>query len=111
MNMCSKTSLPLFQYACNNDISPSLKKGIVLINTLIDLKYIEMNGTELLLTNSGIKYMMKNHSKFLKNIREKEIDFGIFTDKINLLKNFNPKFPTLWDKNQLSSEENKQNFN
>lgn len=62
-------NLDLNLFVKNNDDNPKcLKKIFSVLNDMIELNYITMEGSGLHITNSGLNYIQRHGSKFLENI-------------------------------------------
>lgn len=93
-------NLSLFQPA---DFESPLKKNLQLINSMIELNYLESINNEIRFTSPGINYMFRKHKEFLQNIQEQNIDFGIFSGAIAQLRENMTKYG-------LSTIENSEKF-
>lgn len=68
-------NLNLFQSSHKINTSPILDKNLSIINSFIELDYMQVSPSGLKFTNSGIEYMMKKHKEFLQN-GGANLDFG-----------------------------------
>ncbi|QKF94495.1 hypothetical protein QKU48_gp1037 [Fadolivirus algeromassiliense] len=75
--------LPAFQSSHYLEGTPSLNRGLQIINNFIELNYMTCSVDGLELTNPGIEYMMRKHREFMDQVDGQTIDFGDFAAYMN----------------------------
>lgn len=68
------TQLQLFQ----SGMEGKLPKGVLMIQSMIELDYLDATIHQMRFTEAGVDYMFQNHRTFLRDIAGKDVDFGEF---------------------------------
>ena len=70
-------SLPFLQQCELEEMPKYLKKGISMMNAMIELEYIVASEGGIQFTNSGITYMINKYGVVMADYKGKTIDFGL----------------------------------
>lgn len=80
------------------------KNALSTINSMIELDYIQISENGIMsFSNSGIDYLYRNQYDFINLVKNNNIDFGIFNNLINDIRNSKPSIDYVKRFNQNNS--------